>query len=55
MQLNPDVFELMEKAAMTLAEMFDGVYDGWQNDTGFSNTEEMQRAMELMQMEQGEA
>lgn len=55
MQLNPDVFELMERVAKTLAEMFDGVYDGWQDDTGFLRTEEMQQAMELMDMEQGEA
>jgi hypothetical protein len=55
MQLDPDVFELMERVAKTLAEMFDGVYDGWHDDTGFLNTEEIQKAIELMEIKEGEA
>ena len=55
MQLDPNVFELMERVAKTLAEMFDGVYDGWHDDTGFLNTEEMQKAIELMGIKEGEA
>jgi len=55
MQLNPDIFEPLEKAAKMLAEMFDGVYDGWHDDTGFPNTVEMQEAMKLLAVKQGEA